>query len=91
MNDNWCALCISILKEVTPEMAFELLENPGTQEGKPMRYKKNRTITNDDVADMVKLKETHSYSEIGEMYGMSIGAVYSRIKYYKQKHDKPLN
>lgn len=88
MNDNWCALCISILKNVTPEMAFELLDNVGTK--KPMKYKKYKTITIDDVADMVKLKETNTYKQIAEMYGMSFGTAYSKIQNYKVKNTNVL-
>ncbi|MDU2064387.1 MAG: hypothetical protein E6713_06045 [Sporomusaceae bacterium] len=39
-----------------------------------------------DMADMIKLRETMTYEDIGNIYGMTDQAVYRRIKRFKQKH-----
>lgn len=59
MEENWCVLCISILKHTTPEQAFELYNKYNGQV--------NKSITQDDIKDMIKFREEGmTYNEIGE-------------------------
>jgi hypothetical protein len=77
MDENWSALCISILKNIPPEQAFLLLEGNVQK-----KRKLNPTITDEDIEDMIRLRESHTYREIGEMYGLEYHAVFKRIKRY---------
>lgn len=62
----------------TPEQCFEFLD---TLE-KPAY---NKTITDEDIRNMIRLKEDMTYKEIGEAYGLSESAAYKRIRRYKAK------
>lgn len=80
MEENWRAFYIATQREVTPEQAFELYRN-----GKLGRS--NRTISQDEVIDMISFKANGmTYKEIGNMYGLTLTAVYQRIRYYKKKN-----
>ena len=68
---NYCALAICIITDWEPEKAFFKLEN--------------RKVNSDDVEMMVCLKETMTYKQIGEIYGMSDGAAEKRINRYLKK------
>lgn len=78
MNENWCAFCISILKNITPEQSFLLFDN-----GKLSRN--NRSISKDEVSRMKQLKKKMTYAEIGLIYGISANAVFRRIQYANKK------
>lgn len=82
MNECWYAFALALLCHtyLTPERAFELLE-PGR---KPKRKAyQSKCITEADVSDMVKMKETMTYRQIGQVYGMKADTVYTRIRRYK--------
>lgn len=68
MNDeNWRALIVAILykNEITPEEAFDILEN-GPRE---------------DIRGCVVLKQAGlSYREIGSFYGISRQAAFKRVQ-----------
>ena len=72
---GYYALTLSILKCWTPERAWAYL---GKEDVKP-----NKTITDRDIEDMIKLKKTMSYGEVGELYCISKDSVYNRIRRYK--------
>lgn len=77
MLENWYVLCVAILRnDVNVEQAFQLYKA-----GEKLRT----VITKEDIEDMIKLKETCSYSEIGYMYGLTGHAAYRRIEYYKKR------
>ena len=44
------------------------------------QVRKVNLITPEDVADMIKLRETMTYKAIGEIYNMHPDAVYTRIR-----------
>lgn len=69
---GYYALTLSILKGWTPERSLAYVT--GTRA---------KTITDQDVEDMVELKKTLTYSEVGQLYGISKDAVYNRIRRYK--------
>ena len=45
--------------------------------------RQRKDITNNDIVDMSKMKETMTYKEIGDIYGMKPDAIYARIKRFK--------
>lgn len=75
MKENWCALCVCILRNVTPEQAFLLLE-------KNVKFTKNKNVTDEDIEHMIELRKEKTFQEIGDLYGLNPGAVYTRIKRY---------
>lgn len=68
------ALCVSILTGVLPDEAFELLENGN------LSYRK---IDEEDIQDMIALKGSMTYNEIGQMFGLSGDAVRRRMLRYQ--------
>jgi len=72
---NYYALIVAVLKGISPEEAFELLET-----GKRPKHKK---LSTEEVAEMASLKETMTYKDIGTIYNMKPTAVYTRIRRYK--------
>lgn len=79
MDDNWCALFIATQLEVSPEVAFDLLD----RREKP---RTNKLITDDDTKDMIALKaQGLTYKELGTMYGLTDRAAYRRIKRFKDR------
>lgn len=73
---NIAALAIAILKGISPEQAFAILEG-----------KNIITVYNEeDIKDMVRLHDQgFSYRQIAEMYGLTKDAVQKRINRYKKK------
>lgn len=80
LDYNYAALAVAILRGCSVEHAFELLENPEIRTPK---------FTDDDIEDMVKLKQEYTYKQIGEIYGLSRSAVYNRIRRYKNQRKQP--
>jgi len=75
--DNWHTLCVAILREVTPEMAYRILDGE-------CHY--NSELTEYDMGDMVDMQNGGmSLKEIGGMYGLSDSNVCHRIRRYKIK------
>lgn len=81
MTDNWLALCIAILRKVNVEQAFLLLKNPETKSNGL-----GRTITEEDMEDIFKLKEEMSVRELAEAYGMKVNSMYVRMT--REKRNK---
>lgn len=76
--DNYVALMMCIFTGWEPEQCFNYLETL-------RRPKRKSNITEDDVLDMIRLKQNGmSHREIGEIYGLSPDAVYYRIKRSKK-------
>ena len=74
----YMALAVCILTDLEPEEAFDRVSAPVTWAQKVAR---NRERTE----DMIKLKEQgFGYKEIAEMYGVTRGTVWNRIKQYKK-------
>lgn len=79
MKENYYALLICILRPVTIEQGFDMLDGKITKA-------QNKSIDSCDVEDMIRMKQQGmTHREIGEMYGLSEEAVYRRIKRYKEK------
>lgn len=77
MNYNYYALTVSIIKGCTCEQAFELMETGHLRKGKIF----NTDNLNGDIVEMIDLKASgFTYKQIGEMFSISDGAVYTRIR-----------
>jgi hypothetical protein len=76
MDENWCVLCIAVVMNLSVEQAFNKWQG--------INPKGQFTYTDQDVEDMVKMRETMTYRQIGQIYGLSDGAVYRRIDRYKK-------
>jgi DNA-binding NarL/FixJ family response regulator len=83
LEENWCALYISILKNVTPEQAFIYLY-PKVERNKniPKRF-----ICNDNtLREMTALYDSGlSNKEIAQRYGIGTEAIRAKIYRYKKK------
>jgi len=77
MKENYYALLICILKPVTVEQSFRMMNGL-------FDNVINTSITKDDIEDMIRLKQEMTYEAIGKLYGLSKNAVYRRIKRYKE-------
>lgn len=91
-DDNVCVLLLAILseKEITVEEAFEIYERGSlNKKSKQKTLKYKTTLTDDDIKDMIILKEKRGYSlsEIGKIYNMNKQAVHKRIKRYMTKQN----
>ena len=81
MDECWCAFAVAIINHqyLTPEKAFYHLEN-GKPKNRAWYDAPRKDLTIQDVADMVRMKETMTYKQIGKIYGMKADAVYTRIR-----------
>lgn len=79
MKENYYALLICIVRpdyNIDRSLQFML-------DGKIIR--RDNSLQKCDVKDMISMKQQGmTYDEIGELYGLTKGAVYRRIKRYKE-------
>ena len=81
MKENYYALLICILRPVTIEQSFDMMDGNVAQI-------QNVTITSDDIEDMILMKQQGmTHREIGECFGISEEATYRRIKRYKERKE----
>lgn len=78
------ALALSILTDFTHEQSFYYLLGQTTGKKK---IKHPRAITDQDIQDMIELKKTMTYREIGKIYNLSPEAVYRRIQRYRRRKE----
>jgi predicted DNA-binding protein (UPF0251 family) len=79
MKENYYALLICILKPVTIEKGFDLLNGKMTKV-------QNKSISLQDVEDMIRMKQQGmTYKAIGELFGLKKDAVHKRIQRYREK------
>jgi DNA invertase Pin-like site-specific DNA recombinase len=77
-TENYCALIIAVLKDVTPEEAFLSLYQKRVF--KLIRHKK---YTTDDIYNMIELREKGvTLAEIAKAYSISIKSVWSILAVY---------
>ena len=83
-QEAWCALALAILSPrfMIPDQACMVLAK-GKYNRRKSRPIQRKDITDEDVSQMVKLKEKLTYKQVGELYGMTADAVYTRIRRYK--------
>lgn len=73
-QENYCALALSIVSDCFPETAFAKLESP-----RPCLV--NKIILPEDINLMKRYqKRGLTYKQIGDLFGLSMDVVYSRIK-----------
>lgn len=80
MRENYYALMVAILKDCSPEQAFQHMDDPAALLRKAPR------LDQGDVADMVALKQQGlTYREIGLIYNKKPDTVYSIIRRARNK------
>ena len=87
-QENYCALCICVLTDKIPEEAFidmNLVSRKKTRHS-PLAQVYNLTdLVPDGVREMVALRKTHTWKEIGNMFGISDKAAYQRVKKWSSR------
>lgn len=71
----YLALAVCILTNLTPEQAFERV---APESGGRVKHNDN------DIIEMIKLKKTMTYAQIGQIFNISANTVYRKIKKYNQ-------
>lgn len=88
MNENWCALCLAILKPVTIDEA--LLKIVGLEElnQKSRRglSKEEKKLADEEILNLRKAKL--SWKEIAEKLGLTKAQVRNRYRRYSEKYLK---
>ena len=75
MNEGYMALTVSILRNVTPEAAFKMLEG-----------NKYRKWTADDVPEIEMMRQSGmTWHKIGRAYGVTEQVAYKMYYYHKKK------
>jgi len=73
-QENYCALALSIVKGYFPETAFAKLESPHP-------HTVDNIILPEDINLMKRYRKRGlTYKQIGNLFGLSMDVVYSRIK-----------
>ncbi|MFT9496753.1 hypothetical protein [Anaerosolibacter sp.] len=95
--ENYAALLIAIKQGFeNADIAFRFLdkaiEDPFCKKGNEIRVAVRRDdLTDEDIKHMIKLRSKNvTYKEIGVFYGLTMHAVYRRIKRYGQKKESVL-
>ena len=82
VRDNYYALCICVLTERIPEEAFidmNLVSGKKTRRSPSALISELSDQAPDDVREMLRLRKTHTWKQIGDMYGISDQAAYQRV------------
>lgn len=76
IHEGALALAVAILSPqyLTPDQAF------GRVWGKNSRPRHQPIVPPEDTADMIKMRATMTFQQIGDLYGISSYAVYNRIR-----------
>lgn len=78
LKENYYALLLSILNyRYNPETAIARFLNC---KGDGRRKAGRIVLDKQDIAEMIRLKQTMTYKELASMYGISPKAVYARIQ-----------
>jgi hypothetical protein len=82
--DNYIALAACILSDKSPDAAFRSVFGDRIDErsGRPVGP------VNKDAARMIEMYRTMTYEQVGREYGISAGAVFCRIKRYKERLER---
>ena len=85
MNENWCALCLAILKPVTIDEA--LLKIVGlNQKSRRGLSKEEKKLADEEILNLRKAKL--SWKEIAEKLGLTKAQVRNRYRRYSEKYLK---
>ena len=76
IHEGALALAVAILSPqfLTPDQAFRKLW------GEMKRPRLGKELSDDEIQDMLQMKEAMTYKQIGEIFGMTADAVYNRIR-----------
>lgn len=83
MRDNWWALMLCILKNITPDCAMNIFQvfSSGSKQKKVLKY-----VSRENITAMCSMKEKgYTYKQIGELYGISADAAQKRMRRGKEK------
>jgi hypothetical protein len=84
---NYYALCVCVLSERIPEEAFidmGLVSERKARRASHARVNDLSDETPECVKEMMMLRKTHTWKQIGEIYGISDQAAYQRAKRYSK-------
>lgn len=81
MNENYMALCVSILAGVNPEEAFKRLSG----RAKKSEEKRNKKWSETEIIIMRLLREKgNTWDEVGRQYGISGHQARSLVMYHER-------
>ncbi|NFF77550.1 hypothetical protein FDG33_09265 [Clostridium sporogenes] len=76
MLENWYALAVAIMKEITVEEAFELYENGFIN--------KRKKITKAEAEEIYNLRKIYTPKELGELLNKSNSSICHIVTKYKE-------
>lgn len=76
MLENWYALAVAIMKEITVEEAFELYENGFIN--------KRKKITKTEAEEIFNLRKEFTAGQIGEMLNKSNNSICHIVTKYRE-------
>lgn len=76
MLENWYALAVAIMKEITVEEAFELYENGFIN--------KRKKITKTEAEEIFNLRKEFTAGQIGEMLNKSNSSICHIVTKYRE-------
>ncbi|MCS4471134.1 hypothetical protein JQ038_10245 [Clostridium botulinum] len=76
MLENWYALAVAIIKNITIEEAFELYEYG--------KINKRKKITKDEAEEIFNLRKEFTPGQIGEMLNKSNSSICHIVTKYKE-------
>lgn len=83
--DNYYALLLVICRpDYTPEKAISVFSPHRAQMSMSVSRK---VITDTDIEQMIRLRKTKSFQEVGEIFGIKAKTVYARIRRYNEKKE----
>nr|DAY68079.1 MAG TPA: GcrA cell cycle regulator [Caudoviricetes sp.] len=75
--DGWCALCISILRNVSPDQAFRLFETGVIYEKRKWSW--------EDIDDIQSYRDQGlSWKDIAEIFNMNKSGLIKNFDYWKK-------
>lgn len=83
---NYYALTLAAMTGCVPEQAFRYLDGLEAFNNPEAEHQVYRhDITQEDIADMIRMRTFMTYKEVGQIFNMSAGSIYQRVKKSKQK------
>jgi len=83
MHDGYWALLLCILTNTTTEQAFAYIETGSIRRARA-------TITEDDIEEMRNLKQTMTYTQVGELFGLKKSSVFKYVKGHQTPRQRRL-
>lgn len=87
VKSNYYALCICVLSEKIPEEAFNAM---GLTSVKTKASKLENRLSGrepEDVKEMLRLKKTLTWKQVGEIFGISDQAAYQRVRRFMKRKE----